>query len=159
MKAAYDAFRQLHGPPGIDRIPGDPADAVKGMHPLGQVVVVLPVLIPFQALVGRFVRPPFVQPLADPQAAPRRVQLALGFVQSADPAAAGIIGTVAAKDVMHLVDELQGEITPHPVIGLSEQFQQVAERKGIRPEIPPWRFPRGRKPGDGRIIQHDRTDL
>lgn len=59
---------ELYSPPSIGRIPGDEARTVERMHPFRQVVVILPVLIPFQTFIGRIIGLAFVQPLSDPKA-------------------------------------------------------------------------------------------
>ena len=96
---------QFQRPDGIDMVAGDPADAVEGVHPLGQVMEVLTVPVPFRPLVGGLTRLPFVQLLADPQPTGGRVPLPLLFAQAAEPAGPRVIGAVPAEDVMHLVDE------------------------------------------------------
>ena len=52
---------------GIDWIPRDPAYAIEGVHPFGEVMIVLAVPVPFQTFVERVGRCSFVQFLADPE--------------------------------------------------------------------------------------------
>ena len=69
-------------------------DLVERVHPLRQVVEVLAVPVPLEPLVERLVGAALGQPLADAQTAARRVQLALALAQTAEPAAARVVGSV-----------------------------------------------------------------
>ena len=66
-KPGVGLFCKRHGPPVIERIPGESAHLMKGVHPFGQVVIVLPVPVPFQTFIKWIGWQAFVQGLADPQ--------------------------------------------------------------------------------------------
>ena len=59
------------GPSVVREVPGRPRDAVEGVHPLGQIVKVLAVSVPFKAFVEGLGFPPLFELLADPAALPR----------------------------------------------------------------------------------------
>ncbi len=98
-------FRQFHGPATIFWITCDYADPFKSMHPFGQVMVVLPVPLPFQPVIKEIVGPAFIQFLTDPEPACGWVPSALRLTEAAYPARTWIIGAVPAKDVVDLIDE------------------------------------------------------
>jgi hypothetical protein len=116
-------------------ISGDPAHAVKGVHPLGQVMVVLSVPVPFQPLVGGIERPAFVQLLSDPKASDGRVHLALFLIEAADPAASRVVVSVTTEDAMDLINEPEAEISIDRIAVLAEELEVVADRKGVGPEV------------------------
>jgi hypothetical protein len=58
---------------------------------------VLSVTVPLGALRQRLARTALGERLADAQAAARRVRLAVGFSEAADPAAARVVGSVAPR--------------------------------------------------------------
>src|SRR5512139_2314465 len=95
---------QFQRPPGILRIPVHPAHPVEGMHPFCQVVVVLPVLVPFKPLIERFPRHPFLLLLPDPETPDCRMQFTLLFTKTADPALPLVITSVPAEEMVNLVD-------------------------------------------------------
>jgi hypothetical protein len=96
-------------------------------------MVILPVLIPFEALVKWLARLAFVQSLPDPQAAQGRMQLTLLLFETTDPALPWIVFAVPAEDMMHLVNETQGKIPVCIVTRPLEEFEIIAHRKRIRP--------------------------
>ena len=100
-------FCELHRPSGVSRVTGGLGHAVERVHPLGQVMVVLPVLVPLQTLIGRLVGPAFVQLLSDAQTPHGRMALPLLLIKAADPAVSGVVITVPAQGVMHLAYESQ----------------------------------------------------
>ncbi len=104
-------MREFHGPGIVGRILRDPADAIEGVHPLGQVMVVLPVPIPLQALVKGFAELAFIQLLTDPQAPHGRVQPAFLLIEAADPSTSRVIIAVPTENAMHLIHQLQCEIS------------------------------------------------
>ena len=65
-KSAMRPAGKFCGPGCIGRIVNGAADAAEGMHPLGQVMVVLAVALPFKPLIMRLRWMPFRQFLADP---------------------------------------------------------------------------------------------
>jgi hypothetical protein len=92
------------------------------MHPLRQVVVVLPVLVPFQALIWRLVGLALVQSLPDPKAPGCRMPLSFQIVEAADPALSRVIIAVPTKGVVHLVNEAQAEIQISFIRRLAKEF-------------------------------------
>ena len=61
------------------------------MHPLGEIVEILAVAIPFQPLVEGFPGATFGKFFPDPQPALGRMRLACGFAQATDPTGPPII--------------------------------------------------------------------
>jgi len=105
------------------------------MHPLGEVVVVLPVPVPLQTLVKRFFGAALGEGLPDPQSPAGRVQGAFAAAQAADPAGPMVIASVTAEDAMHLIDEVRRESPEALLSRPAKQFQEVADGKRIGPEI------------------------
>ncbi len=101
---------------------------VEGVHPAGQVVEVLAVAVPFEALVERLAFAALGQLLADAQAAAGRVLFALRVREAAQPAGARVVGAVAAEHVVHPVDQPQRQVP------LSER-EEVADGERVRPEV------------------------
>jgi hypothetical protein len=61
-----------------------------------------------------------------------------GFVvQSTNPASTTIVGTVASKYVMHLIDQCGSTLAIELVAGPREQLNKVADRKCISPKVAP----------------------
>jgi hypothetical protein len=103
-------LRQFQRPDVAGRLARDPAHAIEGVHPFGQVVVVLAIPLPLHPFVEGLSRPALVQFLADPQPADRRVPPSLLLVEAADPAGARVVVAVPAEDGVYLVDQAQGEV-------------------------------------------------
>jgi hypothetical protein len=80
------------------------------MHPLGQVVEVLPVSLPFQGGVIELVGGSLIQCFADPQTASGGVPLAPLLLQPADPTATGVVLPVFPQHTMDLIDQAQREV-------------------------------------------------
>ena len=91
---------KFYSPPAVNRISGHPGHLVEGMHPFGQIVVILPVSVPFQILVKRLVRSAFIQRLADTQAPAGGMLFSFFSTQTADPAGPGVILPVPAVAVV-----------------------------------------------------------
>jgi hypothetical protein len=68
-------------------------------------MVILAVLIPFQAIIGRLIGLTFVQLLSDPQSQSGGVQLTFLLIQAAYPAASWVIIAVPAEGMVHLIDQ------------------------------------------------------
>ena len=85
---------------------------VERVHPAGQVVEVLPVAVPFEALVERLAFAPLGQLLADAQAAAGRVLLALRVGEPLIQPVREVVGAVAAEHVVHAVDQPQRAVAP-----------------------------------------------
>jgi hypothetical protein len=94
---------QLSRPRVQARIPRRPARLVEGVHPLCQVVEVLAVPVPLQALVERLLRSALGQRLADAQAAAGRVPLGLVASKPTDPPGARVVVPVSAEHAMDLI--------------------------------------------------------
>jgi len=109
-EAVNGGFGELHRPADIVRLAGYPAQAGKGVNPLGQVVGVLAVPVPFEAFVHRLAGLALVQGLADPQPACGWMPLSLLFTETADPSCPGIVGAVASEDVVYLIDKAQRKL-------------------------------------------------
>jgi hypothetical protein len=120
---------ELTGPRREPRVARATRDLIERVHPLRQIVEVLPVALPLEALVERLVRRTLRELLADPQAAAGRVKLAFVVGETADPAAAAIVGTVPAEQVVHAIHQRER------ALGLA-QPEVVADREGVGPEVP-----------------------
>src|SRR5512139_1912680 len=98
-------LRKLHSPPVECRVADDPARAIKGMHPLRQIVKILAVPVPLRTLVKGLIRSPFVLLFADPQSPERGMFPALLLIKAADPTLACVIPAMLPQRRMHLVNE------------------------------------------------------
>jgi hypothetical protein len=98
-------------------------------------VEVLAVAIPFQPLVERLIGLSFGKRLADPEAAHGGVRFAFRRRESADPSGAAIVGAMATEDVMHAIDQAQGEFGRVRGSGRAMEPEKIADRERIGPEI------------------------
>jgi hypothetical protein len=102
-------------------------------------VEILAVLLPLQLPVTCFFRPPLGQLLADSQPAHCWVGASLCFLETTDPSGPGIVVAMSAKYLVDLVYQAKGKgpvnILPCPFM----EFQKVAHRKGIGPQVAPRR--------------------
>jgi len=128
------------------------------MHPFCQVVVVLPIPVPFEPLIERFARHAFVQFFPNPEAPNGRMQFALLLMQAADPAFPRVVFTVPAEDMVHLVDKAQCKVPVCCIICPVIQFKVVAYRKRIRPQVSSRRRRRRIKPCHAGKLLHDPVD-
>ena len=126
---------EFAGPAVIAGVVRRPRNLIEGVHPAGQIVEILPVTIPFPAFVIGFVRSPFRERLADPQATGRGMTLAIVLVQPADPALARIVVGKAPQHVMDLVHQLQGKVSVAFLAGQARHFEEIADGEGVGPEI------------------------
>ena len=62
-------FREFDCPNITDRIAGDPGYTIKGLHPFCQVMIILPIAIPFEVFIKGTSRFSFIHFFADPQPA------------------------------------------------------------------------------------------
>src|SRR5690606_17473949 len=96
-EAAVRGAHELARPLVKEHLSGGARRLVERVHPLRQVVEVLPVAIPLGALVVRRAGRPLGKPLADAQPARGRVTLALLLGEAADPARAPVVRAVASE--------------------------------------------------------------
>jgi hypothetical protein len=127
---------------------------MQGMHPFGEIVEILAVLLPLQLPVTCFFGPPLGQLLADPQPAHGWVGAALRFPKTADPSGPGIVAAMSAKYLVDLIDQAKGQgsvdILPCPFM----EFQKIADCKGIGPQVAPRRAI-SREPGVfGKLVHN-----
>jgi hypothetical protein len=69
------------------------------------------------------------------------VKITFPLVQAADPAAPEVIVPVLAKDMMHLIYEAERKPTVCHITCSTINFEKVAYRECICPEITSGRFP------------------
>src|SRR5271169_756913 len=126
---------QLNRPASVCRVVRDEARPAEGMHPFGQIMKILAIPIPFQPLVNRFTGSAFLERFADPETTCGRM-LARGFViEPADPPAAQVIVAIPSQHAMHLIDQISSTASIYLIACLPEQFEEVANRKCIRPKV------------------------
>ena len=121
-------------------------------------MVILPVAVPLELLIERFVGPSLGKRFPYPEAAPGRVRLAFRFGKTADPAGSWIVLAVPAEGVVHQVDEPEGEVAIGRVTRPAREFEVVADRIGVRPEVAPRAVVRWVKPGPGGKLRHEVAD-
>jgi hypothetical protein len=103
------------------------------MHPLRQVVIVLPIAIPFQLFIVGFIGPALVHSLADSQPAARGVCFSLFLTETADPAYPWVVFAVPSEDVVNLIDETQGELFITLVARLLVKGEEIADGERVCP--------------------------
>jgi hypothetical protein len=103
------------------------------MHPFREIMIVLPIPVPFQIFVKRDGGPTLLQLFAYPQSPSGRVLPSLFLIEAADPAGPRVVSAVAAEDVVDLIDELQCQILEFLVPSLLIKAEKVADRKRVRP--------------------------
>ena len=106
------------------------------MHPLCQVMEILPVAVPFEFLVPCIPRRPLGQRFSDPETAGCRMLFGLFRREPANPAGMEITAPVAAQGVVNLINEADGEVPVHGVVVLPEKTKIITDRKCIGPEVP-----------------------
>ncbi len=119
---------------------------------------VLPVAIPLQRLVERLAGTAFGELLADPKPASGGMGLTVALGQPADPAGTRIVFPMPSQRVMHLIDQPQSEIHVPLLPGQTRQAEEIAYRKGVRPQVAPRRA-FGDEPGTLREAQHERDGV
>ena len=131
--------RELDGvrvPRGVAGREGELGERVR---PAREVVEVLAVAVPLEALVLRLgewlVERAFAQRLADAKAARGRAKCAGGVVESADPAGARVAWAVAAEDFVDEVGELDGVVEVLLHGGRAVKREERGERVGVGPEV------------------------
>jgi hypothetical protein len=128
---------KFDGPGKIDRIAGNPAYLIECMHPLCQIVIILPVLVPFPLLVKRFVYPAFGESFSNPQTSQSRMNLPSPGRESTDPAGTVLVVAVPAQRMMDLINETQGKFPVYFVMSLPEKSDVVAHGKCVGPQVTP----------------------
>jgi len=146
---------QFYRPPDIGRISGGLAHAIESMHPFGQVMVILPILIPFQTLIRRLIWLALIQLLSNAKTTYCWMLFTLLRIEATDPALSWVVTSVFAEEVMYLINELQGKIQMGFVIGLAVEFKIVADCERIRPEIASGMSPGWRQSGQAGKLRHD----
>ena len=105
------------------------------VHPLGEVVPVLPVAVPLAALVMGLVDTALRQGLADAQAPDGGVLRALLLGQAAQPARAGIVRPVPPEHPVHVGDQVLRHHAPARLSRRAPQGECVDQREGVGPEV------------------------
>jgi hypothetical protein len=118
-----------------DRIAVYLAHPIDCMHPLRQVMVVLPVTVPFPLLVIWLGNLSLGEGFSNPQPSSCWMQLTFLPGKAADPPGPGVIATVPAKGMMHLIYKPQGQFPVAGVVSLPEKFEIVANSERIRPQV------------------------
>jgi hypothetical protein len=90
---------QLNCPAHIIVVASHKAGLAERMHPLGQIMEVLAIPIPFQPFIQRFIGVAFLKRFADPQAARCRMMAPSLFIKSADPSAAAVVLAISPEDL------------------------------------------------------------
>ena len=98
---------QFDRPPRIRKIACDETCPAERMHPLGQVVKIPTVPMPFQPLVNRLAGWAFPERFTDPQAARGRVLAPTFVIKPTDPTAAHVVRAVPPQYPMHLIDQIR----------------------------------------------------
>jgi len=118
-------------------------------------VVILPVPLPLEPLVERLAAPAFGERFADTEAPDRRVYFALPVGEAADPARSPVVGAVPAEGVVHLTNEAEGEVPIGLFLRPVVEFDVVADRIRIGPEVAPRIGERGVKPCPAGKLRHE----
>ncbi len=148
-------LRELQSPSVIQEISGDARDAIKGVHPLRQVVIVLSVPVPFQTLINVFIRSPFCQILAYPQSTARGMKLSLFVIKPAEPTGSAIVGTVFPERAVHLIHKLQRHLLESLFAGFPVKSQKIANCESVSPQVSAGRARGGEKSGIPRKLHHN----
>jgi len=117
------------------------------VHPFGEVVIILPVTIPFKLLIKGIIGAPVVHFLANPQSPHSGVQFPFLLIEAADPALSPVVVTVPSKNVMDPIDKQECKFFVLFIIRLPIQPQEIANRKSIGPQVSSLRLTRRRKSG------------
>ncbi len=84
-ESSVGGLRQLRPLFDVPNVAGDAARLGQSVHPLRQIMVVLPVPLPFQPGIVRLVGGPLFERLADAKTASRRMLLSLLVAKPAYP--------------------------------------------------------------------------
>jgi hypothetical protein len=103
------------------------------MHPLRQIMVVLPISIPFRSFVKRIGGAPLLQLLANPQSPFGGMKPAVLLLEAADPTGSVVVVPMPSKHAMHLIDELQCQILEFLAPGLLIEAKKVTNCESISP--------------------------
>ena len=115
-----------------------PAYLIERMHPLGQIMKILAIPFPFQALIKGLGFATFRKLLADAQSTAGRMGFAILCAQSADPATAWIVIPITSEDVVDLINQVQSKFFVALLTGRTCQAKVITHRKSIRPQIASW---------------------
>ena len=101
-------------------------------------MIILAIPVPFQQRIIGITGQSLIHPLADPQPAPGGVESAFLFRQTAYPAGSWIIIAMSTEYEMNLIYEVQRELFVLFITSLKIQSQEVADCKGICPQVALW---------------------
>ena len=105
------------------------------MHPFGEVMEILAIPVPLFVTVEGFAETAFQLRFANAQTTCRRVLYGHGALKPADPALACVIVVILAQHSVDLLDQRQGLLRARRVACALEQCQEIADRKGVGPQI------------------------
>ncbi len=153
-EGAVGRLHQLDRPDDAARLRKRAAGLGQRMGPFGEIVVILALALPFEiGIEGRIGRA-LGQGLADPEPAQGGMGAGLLARKAAQPPLAGIVGAVLAQHLVHLADQRLGEAGVFlPPCG-ALQGEEIAQGKGVRPEVAPLGGGAG-EAGAGGEIFHD----
>jgi hypothetical protein len=106
---------------------------VEGVHPLGQVVEILAVTIPFQSFIVGLFRVALGQIFADPKPTSSWMEFTLMLAQTGNPPGSRIVDAMSTQRVMNLIDKPQCKFRVAFISCRLRQAKKIAHREGVCP--------------------------
>src|SRR2546423_1177878 len=126
---------ELAGPAVERQIPRVPCGLIERVHPFGQIMEILPIPVPLDALVERSCCSALIERLADAQASLSRMRFSFRFGEPTDPAPGRAARAMATEDAMHAIDESQRELEIAVFAGRAREAEKVGDGERIGPQI------------------------
>ena len=121
----------------VAHVLGDPPGLSQGVHPLRQVVIVLPIPLPLQPSIVWLLGSPLGKRLAYAKTPGGRPLPPLLLAQAAYPARPFIVRAEPPQGEVHLFDEPQSQFKVRFVLAVAVPAKIVAYRVRVGPEIAP----------------------
>src|SRR2546423_1344639 len=118
-------LRKLNGPARVCVVAGDQGGLAKRVKPLGQIMEILAIAIPLQALVEGLVWISLLARFSNPQPSRGWMTPAALLIEAADPAGTHVVGAKSAQHAMHPLDELCRTAVVFFIPGALEQFEEI----------------------------------
>src|SRR2546423_6665717 len=96
---------ELAGPAVESEIPGVPRGLIELVHPFGQIMEILPIPVPLDALSKRVCYSALIERLADAQASLSRMRFCFRCGEPTDPTRGRAVWAMATEGAMHAIDE------------------------------------------------------
>jgi hypothetical protein len=134
-KSSESRLSQLNRPLGIVRVANDEGSLTESMDPLGEIVEILTIAVPFQTLIEWLANITFFERFSDPETTCGRMVLPGFIIETADPSTSRIVAAISPEHLMYPINQISRAVVIFFIAGPVEQFKEVAYCECVSPQV------------------------